>query len=185
MLRVSSEIAVAIRVWSVGPNPRLAASSRPRWRATTMSASVRTAIDVSCASSGETRPDRRDTAKPPADSAAGCRSRTWPPASRRGRLLVEEGQSFLQIEGGVDTLQAEAELHHGERHFRLHADDDRLGPAQPGHVRDVTHRPDGERVHDVEGGAVDDHPARAMPPHLGDESIPKLLQVGIGESVLN
>src|SRR5436309_9929073 len=127
MLRVSSEIAVAIRVWSVGPNPRPAASSRPRRRATTMSASERTLIDSSRGTSGETRPDLRDTAKPPADSAAGCRSPTWPPASRGVRLLVEEGQSFLQIEGGVHTLQGEAELRHGERHLRLHPDDDRLG----------------------------------------------------------
>ena len=39
MLRVSSEIAVATSVRSVGPNPSAAASSRPFWRAKTTSAS--------------------------------------------------------------------------------------------------------------------------------------------------
>src|SRR5262249_49880728 len=132
MLRVSSEMAVAIRVCSVGPNPRWAARSRPCWRATTMSASRRTAIDASCVTPGDARFARREPAKPSAVCAAGCRSRASDPASRCVRLLVEEGQSFLQIEGGVHTLQAEAELDHRERHFRLHADDDRLGAAEPG-----------------------------------------------------
>src|SRR5262245_24007326 len=170
MLRVSSEMAVAIRVWSAGPNPRRPASSRPRWRATTMSASVRTAINVSCAAPGEARLDRRGTVKPPAGCAAGCRSGTLLPPSRCPRPLVEEGQPFLQIEGGAHTLEAEPELHHGERHLRLHADDDRLGPAEPRHLRDVAHRADGEGVHDVESGDVDDHPARAVPAHVGDEA---------------
>jgi hypothetical protein len=39
MLRAISEIASAIIVWSVLENPVIAASSRPRWRAVTMSPS--------------------------------------------------------------------------------------------------------------------------------------------------
>ena len=54
MLRVTSEMAVAMSVWSVAENPTRAAISRPFWRATTTSASLdtgtRTTPSVVCSS---------------------------------------------------------------------------------------------------------------------------------------
>src|SRR5439155_24153921 len=135
MLRVSSEIAVATSVRSVGPNPSAAASSRPFWRAKTTSASERTGIDVSPATSASAP----SLGPGPSDGTARRRSRPTglPFLADPLRLLVQEGEPFFQVERGVDVLQGEPPLHHRERHLRLKADDDRLGPAQPGHVRDV------------------------------------------------
>src|SRR2546427_37421 len=133
MLRVSSEIAVATNVRSVGPNPSAAASARPFWRARTTSASERTGIDVSPGASTATPARGRGAAGRPSDVTARRRSRPTdlPSLARPFRLLVQESQPFLQVERGVDVLQGEPQLHHGERHVRLDADDDRLGPAQP------------------------------------------------------
>src|SRR5437867_1068196 len=131
MLRVSSEIAVAINVRSIGANPNAAANSRPFWRAKTTSASERTGIDVSPGKSTPAPAFRRGAAGRPSDATARRRS---PPTglpflAHPFRLGIQEGQPFFQVERGVDVLQREAQLHHGERDLRLDADDDRLGPA--------------------------------------------------------
>src|SRR5919197_6520589 len=186
MLRASSEIAVAINVRSVGPNPSAAASSRPFWRAETTSASERTGMDVSGATSSTACPFAWGAAGWPVDAAARRRSPpTGLPFPAPLGPLVQQGQSFFQVERGLHILQGETELHHGERHLRLDADDDRLRPAQPRHVSDVPQGPHGERVHDVERGDVDDHPARAVPPHLGHQAIAEAFQIAVGQRRLD
>src|SRR5439155_12009114 len=121
MLRVSSEIAVAINVRSVGPNPSVAASSRPLRRARTTSASERTGIDVSPGTTTAAPASGRGAAAGRSDATArrGSRPTDLPSLARPLRLPVEEGQPFFQVERGVDVLQGEPQLHHGERHLRL------------------------------------------------------------------
>src|SRR5579862_8764855 len=116
MFRASSEMAVAMSVRSDPEKPRRWARLRPSWRAATMSAAVR--IRTSTGAGGPT----------------GLGSR----ATRAARLvrLVQVGEAFLEVEGGRDILECEAELDHGEGHFRLDADDDRLGSTKPKHVSD-------------------------------------------------
>src|SRR5688500_11431437 len=87
MLRATSEIAVAISVWSVLEKPRLSARRRPAWRATTRSVSPSTRIRSGTCALVEPR--------------------------------VEERQSLLEVQGGVDVLQAQSELHHRERDVGL------------------------------------------------------------------
>src|SRR5207249_7739332 len=103
MLRASSEMAVAITVRSLPEKPSAAARARPRCRAVTMSA----------------------------DELMGTTLSARGPASRRGlldmaggggHLAVQEGQAFLQVEGGGDVLEGESELDHRERHLWLDAD---------------------------------------------------------------
>ena len=97
MLRVSSEIAVAIKVRSVGPNPSAAASSRPFWRARITSTSEWTGIDVSRGTSSSAF--ARGAAAGPLDITARRRSRPTdlPSLARPFRLLVQEGQPFFQV----------------------------------------------------------------------------------------
>src|ERR1700740_1167115 len=97
MLRAISEIASAIIVWSVLENPVAAASSRPFWRAATMSPSCSIGTVTS-----------------------GC---TWAPRSREG---ADVGEPFLEVERRRHALQREAELHHREGDLGLDADDDRV-----------------------------------------------------------
>src|SRR5438034_215834 len=187
MLRASSEIAVAISVRSVGPNPSAAASSRPFWRARTMSASERTGIELSASGSADVRPFGRGARGRPSGCTAPRRSpRTGRFSSARPlRSLVEEGQPFFQVERRVDALQGEPQLHHRERHLRLDADDDRLGRAEAPHLGDVAQGADGEGVHHVERGDVDDHPARAIPADLRDQAVAEALQIGVGQRRLD
>src|SRR6266851_8607881 len=111
MLRAISDIAVAINVRSVTEKLSRPASSRPRCRAMTMSWSF--AMGTTISSTTEVGPLGQ---------------------------LVEERQSLLEIEGGVDLLKGEAKLHHRERHFRLYAHDHRGSSTQPSHVRDASQR---------------------------------------------
>src|SRR2546427_11079549 len=119
MLRVSSEIAVAINVRSVGPNPSAAASSRPFWRARTTSTSERTGIAVSRGTSSAALAFDRGAAAGPSDVTARRRSRptSLPFFADPLRLLVQQGEPLFQVERGIDVLQGEAKLHHGERHL--------------------------------------------------------------------
>src|SRR5260370_38034018 len=89
MVRATSEMAVAITVWSPIVKPWAAASSRPFARAWTMSTSE--AI-VRCSSS--------------ATSAA------------LPRFGVEKRQTLLEIEGGHDTFERQTLLDHSEHHVR-------------------------------------------------------------------
>src|SRR2546430_503743 len=105
MLRVSSEIAVATSVRSVGPNPSAAASSSPFWRAKTTSASERTGIEVSPGRSTSAALGRG--AAGPSDTAARRRSRPTglPFLADPLPLLVQQREPFFQVERGVDVLQ--------------------------------------------------------------------------------
>src|SRR4051794_1924594 len=101
MLRAISEIAVASSVWSVGGMSRPTASARARWRAVTTSASD--SIEIRSACSGA--------------NVAGLLA----------ALLLQQRETLLEIERGRHVLEAHPQLHHGERHLGLDADDHRLG----------------------------------------------------------
>src|SRR5436305_425586 len=128
MLRPSSEMAVAITVWSLLAKPTRAASARPCWRAVTMSASQRMATRL---------------------SGTGERASVATAASLPFRPWGQPGQALFQVQGGCHALQVEAHLHHGEGHVGLDADDDRLGAAQPGHLGDAAQGTAGEGVETV------------------------------------
>src|SRR5262245_44575476 len=155
MLRANSEMAVATTARSVVENPQCDASSRPFWRAATMSASqsmgTRTSSTMSHLLAGS-------------------------PA-----LAVKVGKAFFQVQRGRDTLEREPELDHRERHLRLNPYDDGLRSAEPDHVGDVAEGTRRERVDDVEGGDVDDHAPRAHLADRHDQRIAKLPEVLVGE----
>src|SRR5512144_875730 len=90
MLRAGSEIAVATSVCSVRDSPRAAASSRPFWRAVTMSASPSIGTWVST-----------------------------PIAAPPRRLAAREREPLLEVERRRDAVEREAELHHRERDLGL------------------------------------------------------------------
>src|SRR6266481_7846866 len=117
MLRAISEMAAAITVWSPLENPASAARSRPRCRAVTTSTSAAIGISVSLATF--------DAPRAALDAEL--------------RLVVEEQQSFLEVQRGGHALEREAELHHGEGHLGLNPDDHGLRAAQPRHVRSEEH----------------------------------------------
>src|SRR6059058_5134666 len=141
MFRASSEIAVAIRVASVPENPIAAASRRPFCLASTRSASA--AIRIR-----------------PSSSTA--------PALPHP---VEEGQPFLEVERGVDPLEAQSELHDGERDVWPDPHDDRVGSPELRGNRDAVEGPGTERVDHVQPADVEDHPARPELPDLLDQVI--------------
>src|SRR5881394_984739 len=161
MLRAISEMAAAMTVCSPLENPATAARARPCWRASTTSTSA----------------------------AIGRRSSS-PTAAR---LLwfgfehaffgatIQEGQPLFQVQHGRDAFERQTELHHRERDVGLDADDDGLGAAQAGHVRDVAQCAHGEGIHDVERGDVDDDPTAPRAPHLGDQRFAKVRKIGVGE----
>src|SRR5713226_10630823 len=156
MFRATSEMAVAMTVWSPMVKPWAAASSRPFARAWTMSTSE--AI-VRCSSS--------------ATSAA------------LPRFGVEKRQTLLEIEGGHDPFERQPQLDHGERHFRLDTHDHRLRTPEPRHVGDVPQRAHREGVHHVQRRDVDDDPAGTVLPHPRDQGLPQMREVRIGERRLD
>ena len=116
MLRAISEIAVAIRVWSVAEKPARAAISRPFCRATTTSASrdtgTRTTPSVVCslAAFEAARPDARARRRSPAGdrwrpAPAGGAGRPLDSASSTGRQRSVGGSMPF---GGEQVLDAEA-----------------------------------------------------------------------------
>src|SRR5215208_35771 len=125
MLRATSEIAVASRVWSVLVSSSSAASSRARWRATTTSESDSIAIRSSTRSGG--------TVGGPF-------------------LALQQRKTLLEIQRRLDVLEVHAELDHREGDLGLDAHDHRLRAAQPGHHRDPAQRAGDERVHHVKRG---------------------------------
>src|SRR3990172_4124052 len=127
MFLATSEIAVAMRVCSVVDSPLAAASSRPFWRAVTMSPSCSMGTDVS-----------------------------WAMAAAPWQPLTHEGEALLEVERGRHALQRQAELDHGEGDVGLDAHHDRLRAAQPRRVGDAPDGAGGERVQDVERRHVDD-----------------------------
>src|SRR4051794_644848 len=99
MLRATSEIAVASRVWSVLVSSSPAASSRARWRAVTTSESDSMRIRSSTGS-GTTVP---------------------------GAFLgLQQGQTLLEVQRRLHVLEVHPELHHRECDLGLDADDHRL-----------------------------------------------------------
>src|SRR5438445_7420286 len=120
IFRATSEMAVAMTVWSPRVKPWAAANSRPFARAWTMSTSEAIGRRSSSATS----------------AALPCSG-------------VEKRQALLEIEGGHDPFERQPQLDHGERHFRLDAHDHGLRPPEPRHVGDVPERAHRERVHDV------------------------------------
>src|SRR5262245_54873068 len=118
MLRASSEMAVAMSAWSVCENPIDAARVLPTWRAPTTSLSAWMAI----------RSSRTSTA------SSGDTFTVF--LGGMARLAFQEFEPLFEIERRGHALEHQAELHHGERHLRLDADDDRLGAPQARHVGD-------------------------------------------------
>src|SRR5215213_3834229 len=106
MLRATSEIAVASRVWSVELRSSSPASSRARCRAVTTSASDSMAIRLSAST-----------------------------VDRLLQLGMEQREPLFEVQRGLDVLELHPELHHREGDLGLDPDDHGLGPAQAGHVR--------------------------------------------------
>src|SRR5918999_5491257 len=158
MLRATSEMAVASRVWSVLVSSTVPASSRALWRAVTTSASD---------SIGMT--DRGSS------------------GTVRGLLPrpLQQGEALLEVERGEHVLEAHPELHHREGDLRLDADDHGLGTAQPRHPRDPLQRARHERVHHVERRDVDDDAARPVARDLRHHVVPELQDVAVGEGRLD
>src|SRR5215217_7799501 len=157
MLRATSEIAVASSVWSVLVSSSRAASSRARWRAVTTSLSDSIAIRSS--RSGGTV--------------------AWP------LLGLEQRETLLEVQGGLDVLEVHAQLDHGEGDLGLDADDHGLGAAQAGHHRDAAQRSRDERVHHVERRDVDDDPARAVAGDLAHHVVAQLQDIRVRERRLD
>src|SRR5712671_2360425 len=164
MLRAISEMAAAMTVCSPLENPATAANARPCCLASTTS----TSAAIGSRSSSPTVARLLGFVEPAFFGAA-----------------IEEGESFFEVQHGGDALERQAELHHGERHVGLNADDDRLGAAEARHVRDVTQCPYRERVHHVERGDVHDDAATARPPDLGDQGFAKMGEIGVCKGGLN
>src|SRR3989442_7578458 len=116
MFRASSEMAVATTARSVERNPHCDASSRPFWRAITMSASRSMGTRTSSAMSADL-------------------------TFRALALAVEVRQALFQVQRGRDPLERKAQFDHGEGHLRLDPHDDGLRPAEPDHVGDVAEGP--------------------------------------------
>src|SRR5712691_8399981 len=163
MLRAISEIAAAITVWSPLEKPASSARSRPRCRAVTTSVSAVIGIRRSSATV--------DASRPTLDAEL--------------RLVVEEEQSFLEVQRGGHALEREAELDHGERDLGMNPDDHGFRAAQSRHVGDVPQRTDGERIHHVERRDVDDHAPGPEAPDALDQRLTQLREIGVRERRLD
>src|SRR5919106_1435499 len=144
MLRATSEIAVAMSVASVLEKPSSRARRLPSARATTMSRSEAMGTRTSSSIAFPLSP---------------------PP---------EECQPFLQIERGVHPFQGQPQLNQGESHLRLDSDNHRFRPLQLGHQGHGAEGTRYERVHDVEGGNVENHPLRPVASHVLGEVVLEL-----------
>src|SRR4051812_32389500 len=160
MLRATSEMAVAISVWSVLEKPPAAAISRPFCRAVTTSRSVAIGTRAS-------------------DGVSAGNGRTLPLGP------AQDLETFLEIQGSRDAVQRQAELDHGEGDLRLNSDHHRLGPAQLGDVRDSADRSRGERIEDIERREIDHHPATPKAAHAFGELVPELHQILVRQGRLD
>src|SRR5581483_6253339 len=156
MLRATSEMAVAIRVWSVAENPLAAAISRPFWRAATTS----TSVEIGTRASGAT------TRAPSVGSA-------------------QHLESFLEIQGGRHALEGQAQLNHREGDVWLDAHDYRVRTAQLGDVGDPADGSTGEGIHDVEGRHVYDNALDSQPSNTVSKLFSELCQVLVSERGLD
>ena len=73
----------------------------------------------------------------------------------------------------IRSLERQAELNHGERHFGLDAYDDGFRAAQVKGVCHVTQCARGKRINHVEHSHIDDHAAGAEEPHLVRQVVPQ------------
>src|SRR5256885_10267959 len=106
MLRASSEIAVAITARSVVGKPHWDASSRPFWRAETMSASESMGTRTSSAMSANLMVVAL-------------------------RLAVKVREALFQVQRGRHALEREPELDHRQGHLPLDPHADALHATQP------------------------------------------------------
>src|SRR6266702_1035803 len=121
MLRATSEMAVATSVCSVIERPLAAASSRPFWRAVTMSPSCSMATLVSPAMA---------------------------PVPRGA--FIHQQETLLQVERRRDPVELQPELHHGEGDLGLDPHHHGTGAPKLGRVGDAADGAGRERVEDVE-----------------------------------
>src|SRR5260221_8964891 len=157
MLRASSEMAVAIKCWSVGLKPIAAASDRPAWRALTMSASVlmTTATTFSGRSPGK-----------------GSAAKTAP--------RVEQVQPGIEVQCGCHTVQLEAEPRHCEGDLGADPDDHRFGAPEPDRRGQLAQDLGGEGVDDVQESDVHDRRPGAVSPNLIGDLRLEGGQAGVG-----
>src|SRR5919198_1989410 len=156
MLRATSEIAVATSVASVLEKPSCAATARPSARASTMSSSDAIATRVSAAIAGARSP-----------------------------RAFQDLEPLLEVEGGLERLEVQLELHYRHRNVRLDADDHRSGSTQARRQRDRPQRARDERIDDVQRRDIDDDPAGAELPDLLREVISQLQDFAVGQRRLN
>src|SRR3954465_14967945 len=117
MLRATSEMAVASRVWSVELSSSAPASSLARWRAVTTSASDSMAIRLSAS-----------IVEPLLE------------------LVLQQRQPLLEVARGLHVLELQPGPDHRERRLGLDPDDHGLRAAQARDVRDAAERAGHERV---------------------------------------
>src|ERR1041385_705114 len=143
VLRAISLAAVTTLVCSTRLKPCSAAHRRTSWRTRRQSSSLRTGM-VSCL--------RTAIATPP------------PPIERPSPDgSVEDVQALLDVQGGADSLEREAQLHEGDGDRRPHADHHRLRIEDAGHAGDVPQHPPDEGVDHFQGRYVDeDAPGPAL-----------------------
>src|SRR5580692_10746541 len=156
-LRAISEIAVAMSVSSVSEKPIFSASTRAACRAASTSASWRT---------GTTR--------------SGVML-----ARRRVLPALQLDEPLVDVEGRSGAGKAQAKLRHGEGNARLHADDDRVGPAVPQDPGDRVDDARRVRVHDVHRTDVDDDAARPIAASALDQAVAQLPPPRVRQLVLD
>src|SRR5215207_1940675 len=152
MLRAISETAVAMRVASVGENPRSSASARASARAGTMSAS----------------------------DAIGTRASSPILGSLR-REAGERVEALVEIEGGHEGMEIEIEVDHRDRHVGLDPDDHGGRAPQARGRGEGAERSRDEGVDDVQRADVDDQPATAEATDLLGELLAKREHLRVGE----
>src|SRR3990172_1286181 len=155
MFLATSEMAVAISVCSVLDRPLSAASSRPFWRAVTMSVSWSIGTWVS-----------PGIASTPSDHHTG------------------ERQALLEIEGGVHAIEGQPELDHGEGDVGLDPNHHRPRAPELRRLGDPADRAAPERVDDVERGHVDDHGAAPETSDALGELVSKLDERAVRQRLL-
>jgi len=98
---------------------------------------------------------------------------------------VQVGETLFEVERGRHPLEAHAQLRHRKGHFRLNADDHRFRPPKTRHLRQLAERPDGEGIHHVQRGHIDDDAPGAMHAHLRHHRVPQAFEVIVRERRLN
>src|SRR5207245_11455664 len=160
MFLANSEMAVATTARSVEGKPQCDASSRPFWRAETMSASESMGTRTSSAMSANLMVVAL-------------------------HLAVKVREALFQVQRGRHALEREPELDHREGHLWLNPHDDGLRTAQPDHVGHVAQGTGRERIDHVERRDVHNDPAGPDLADLPDERVAQLFQIFVRERGLN